>query len=33
MLISINGAPLGTQGNLFAITDGEEIGKSSGETG
>ena len=29
MLISINGVPLGTQGNLFGITGGEGTGKSN----
>jgi hypothetical protein len=29
MIISINGVPLGTQGNLFGITGGEETGKSN----
>jgi archaellum biogenesis ATPase FlaH len=29
MLVSINGVPLGTQGNLFGITGGEGTGKSN----
>jgi archaellum biogenesis ATPase FlaH len=29
MLISINGVPLGTQGNLFGVTGGEGTGKSN----
>jgi hypothetical protein len=29
MIISINGVPLGTQGNLFGVTGGEGTGKSN----
>jgi hypothetical protein len=29
MIVSINDVPLGTQGNLFGITGGEETGKSN----